>query len=76
MSAKDPVDDLLGSLAPVEPPAGTQPPLDRAFKNHAEEAKKKAAPAWRAWGRWVEPTLVGLFVLIFVVWAIRTLVAG
>ncbi|GEM_PF-3027872 len=76
MSAKDPVDALLGSLAPVEPPRGAQPQLHRAFENHAEEAKKTTAPAWRAWSRWVEPALVAIFALILLVWAISKVLAG
>ncbi len=71
MSPPDPVDDLLESLKPAEPPTDTQPQADRAFRNHAAESKKRSASAWRVWGRWVEPTLVSIFVVLFVVWAFR-----
>ena len=69
----DPVDELLGSLKPVEPPDVPPKAELRAFLNHAQEAKTRTAPAWRVWGRWLEPALVTIFVLIFIVWAFRTI---
>ena len=76
MSAPDPVDDLLEALMPIAPPGQVQPQADRAFRNHAAEAKQSSAPAWRVWSRWLEPTLVGVFVLIFVVWAFGYVLGG
>jgi hypothetical protein len=76
MTTPDPVDELLGSLKPVEPPVDVQPQAERAFLNHAEASKQSGASAWRVWGRWLEPALVGLFVLIFVVWAFRRVFFG
>lgn len=76
MTIPDPVDDLLGALKPVEPPPDSQPQVERAFRNHAEESKKTSARTWRAWSRWIEPTLVTIFVLIFVVWAFRRVLGG
>jgi hypothetical protein len=76
MSEKDPVDDLLGNLKPVEPPTDARPLAERAFLNHAEQSKQTAAPAWRAWGRWIEPVGAGLFVLIFLIWAFRMVFGG
>lgn len=75
MTTPDPVDELLGKLESVDPP-NLQPQAERAFRNHAEESKLKAASTWRVWGRWVEPVLVGLFVLIFLVWAFAKVLAG
>ena len=69
MTPPDPVDDLLAGLKPAEPPATLQPKAEQAFRNYSEEAKRGAAPVWRAWSHWFEPVLVGLFVLLFVVWA-------
>ena len=76
MSTPDPVDDLLGALKPVEPPTDARPSAERAFLNHAAEAKKSGAPAWRAWSRWFEPALVAIFVLIFLVWAFQRVLGG
>ena len=76
MTTPDPVDDLLGSLKPVEPPTDARPQAERAFRNHAEESKKSSAPAWRIWGRWFEPTGVAIVVLILVVWAFLRVFAG
>lgn len=69
MSAPDPVDHLLEAVKPVTAPDG-QAQAERAFRNHADEAKRSTAPVWRVWGRWLEPALVAIFVLIFAVWAI------
>lgn len=68
----DPVDDLLGALKPVAPPPDGQAQAGRAFRQHALESKKPTASAWRAWSRWFEPIFVGIFVVIFVVWALKT----
>ena len=76
MNPPDPLDDLLGTLEPVAVPFDVQPQVERAFRNHADESKGPAALAWRAWGRWVEPVLVTLFVLIFLIWAFRDLLGG
>jgi hypothetical protein len=75
MSTPDPVDQLLAELKPAAPP-NLQPKADQAFRNYSEESKRTAAPAWRAWGRWFEPALVGVFVLIFVVWAFLRVLGG
>ena len=72
----DPVDDLLGALKPVSAPDDSKAAAERAFRNHAEESKKGTAPIWRAWGRWFEPALVGIFVLIFVIWAFQRVFGG
>ena len=69
MSEKDPLDNLLGGLEPVDPPKDVHAVAERAFRNHAEQSKQSTAPAWRIWGRWFEPVLVGLFVLLFLIWA-------
>jgi hypothetical protein len=76
MTTPDPVDDLLGALKPVDRPADALPVAERAFLNHAAEAKQRGAPAWRAWTRFVEPALVAIFVLIFVVWAFVRVLGG
>lgn len=70
MSPPDPIDDLLGTLEPMKPPTDGQAQAERAFVNHAADAKKASAPIWRTWGRWVEPVFVGFFVVLFVVWAL------
>ena len=76
MTSPDPVDDLLGALKPVSPPTDGHVQAERAFLNHAADAKKGSAPVWRAWGRWIEPALVAIFVLIFVVWAVSRVLGG
>ena len=75
MSTPDPVDDLLGGLKPAEPPSSL-PQADQAFRNYAAESKKSSARVWRSWSRWFEPALVGVFVLIFVVWAFVRVFGG
>jgi hypothetical protein len=72
----DPVDELLGALKPLPPPTDVRPQAERAFRHHATESKKGTAAAWRIWGRWLEPVLVGAFVLIFVLWALRQVLGG
>jgi hypothetical protein len=69
MSTPDPVDDLLAGLKPAEPSQSALPKAEQAFLNYAAESKKGTAGLWRTWSRWFEPALVGVFVLIFVVWA-------
>ena len=76
MTSPDPVDDLLGSLKPVDPPTEGHAQAERAFLNHAAEATKGGASTWRVWSRWFEPALVGIFVLIFVVWAFSRVLGG
>lgn len=70
------VDDLLGALKPVDPPSDGRAQAERAFVNHAAEAKKPTASAWRTWSRWIEPIAVGLFVVLFVVWALKQVFGG
>ena len=44
-------------------------PVRRAFEHHSAAAKQPTAKWWRAWSRYLEPVLVGVFVLLFVAWA-------
>ncbi len=76
MSPLDPLDDLLGTLKPVVAPIDARPQAERAFRNHADESRRPAATAWRTWTRWVEPALVTLFVLVFLIWALSNLLVG
>jgi hypothetical protein len=70
MSTPDPIDDLLSGLKQLEPPSSLQPRPDEAFRNYSAASKQPTAGLWRAWGRWIEPALVGGFVVVFVVWAL------
>ncbi len=76
MNPPDPVDDLLSGLKPAEPGNASPQKAEQAFLNYAAESKKGTAGAWRTWSRWFEPALVGVFVLIFVVWAFARVFGG
>ena len=76
MTTPDPVDDLLSGLQTPAPPANGQPRVEQAFRNYAQESQRSSARLWRAWGRWWEPALVALFVVVFVVWAFLRVLAG